>query len=74
MSFPEKEITCKCGHTFNTTQDRSWCDQCGKPVFYYKKDQIMNKLNYLFIILVLAVIFGFLAYIFTEMIAGPLLG
>ncbi len=74
MSHPEKEVTCKCGHTFNTSQHKSWCDKCGKSVFYRKVDQIKDKASYYLIILVLAGIFGFLAYIFMEMIAAPLLG
>ncbi len=74
MDLPEKELTCRCGYTFTSTKDRSWCDKCGKPVFYKKRDAITNRVNYVFIVSVLALIFAFLAYIFTEMIATPLLG
>ncbi len=74
MSLPEKELTCRCGYTFTATKNKTWCDKCGKPVFYKKLDRFTGRVMYLFIICVLALIFGFLAYIFTEMIATPLLG
>ncbi len=74
MSLPEKELTCPCGHTFTAVKSKTWCDNCGKPVFYKKADAIKNKANYILVVSVLALIFAFLAYIFTEMIATPLLG
>lgn len=74
MSLPEKELTCACGYTFKAVKKRNWCDKCGKPVFYDKKDAIKNKANTVVVISAIAFVFMFLAYIFTEMIAGPLLG
>lgn len=52
---------------------KTWCDKCCRPVFYYAKDQKKDKLNHYYIIAVMALVFGFLSYLFIEMIAVPLL-
>ncbi len=73
MTLPPKKITCTCGHVMELTQSSDWCTKCVKKVYYHTKDRHKNKLNGIYIIFIIVMVFGFLTYIFTEMIAGPLM-
>lgn len=74
MKLPEKEVTCDhCGHTFLSDRPKYWCDNCGRPVFYDTKGRRNNKLTNLIVILAIVGVFGFIAYIFIEMIVEPLM-
>ena len=73
MSLKPKQVTCQCGHTFITTRDRSWCERCADPVYYHLKDKNKNKWNHIYVTGVIVAVVGFLAYVFMELIASPLL-
>jgi uncharacterized paraquat-inducible protein A len=40
MRLAPKQVTCRCGHTFTSHRDRSWCDKCCEAVYYHEKDKI----------------------------------
>ena len=74
MGLPEKEVTCDhCGHNFLSDREKYWCDKCGRPVFYSDKGRRRQKMTNLMIILSVAGVFCFIAYIFIEIIVDPLL-
>ena len=63
----------KCGHSFISDRDRSWCEKCANAVYYHKKDRNKFKLNNMYITGVIVAVITFLTYIFMELIAHPLL-
>lgn len=74
MEFPPKDVQCKCGNQLTVDSVRTWCEKCGKPVYYNPKDQNKHKLNNYYISILILAAIAFLGYIFMEMIAVPLLG
>ena len=73
MSLPKKMVACSCGYSQEIDRQKDWCDKCGRPVFYEARDKIKNRLNNIFIIAAIALVFGFIAFLFTEMIAIPMM-
>jgi len=73
QSYPPKEITCECGNKFISRQRSNWCRACGKQIFYDLKDQKKSRLNQIYIMSIVVIIIGLLAYFFIEMILTPLL-
>ncbi len=69
----EKQVQCRCGQVISMNSKKTWCDKCCRPVFYYEKDRKKDKLNNYYLLAVMALVFGFLSYLFVEMIAVPLL-
>ena len=72
MDLPFKDIKCECGAIITTNKTKRWCEKCGKPVFYDPKNINRHKINTIYIIFMLVSGFGLLAYLFIEMIAGPI--
>lgn len=68
-----KQVKCKCGEVVSLDKKKTWCDKCGRPVFYDPKDAKKHKYNTIYIITLLVSAFTFLTYLFLEMIASPLL-
>ena len=50
-----------------------YCEKCGNPVFYDKKDAKRHKMNSIYAVSMLLAAFTFLTYLFLEMIATPIL-
>lgn len=74
MSLPPKELRCRCGHTFVTDKNKTWCTKCMQPVFYDPKDQRANRVSTWYFYTVVVLVMGFLAYLFIELIMVPFLG
>ncbi len=72
MSLERKKIECKCGETTYLDKKKSWCDKCGRPVFYDPKDAKHHKINTIYMISMLIAAFMFVTYIFFEMVAKPI--
>ena len=68
-----KTVECQCGHSFESSKHKSWCEKCCKPVFYHAKDQRKYKVGnyYMYTMIITAIMF--VSYLFIEMIARPLL-
>ena len=73
VTKPPKKVTCRCGNTLTLDRYRTWCEKCGQAVYYNAKNQRRHKLNTIYISALILSVFGFLAYIFVELIAKPLL-
>jgi hypothetical protein len=74
MSLPPKELRCRCGHTFVSDKNKTWCTKCMQPVFYDPKDQRANHVSTWYFYTVVVLVMGFLAYLFIELIMVPFLG
>lgn len=73
MSLAPKEVTCRCGHSFITDRERSWCEKCCDAVYYHKKDKNRYRNNSMYIVGIIIAVVTFLTYVFMELIASPLL-
>ena len=73
MSLAPKEVTCRCGHSFITDRERSWCEKCCDAVYYRKKDKNRYRNNSMYIVGIIIAVVTFLTYVFMELIASPLL-
>jgi hypothetical protein len=68
-----KMVECKCGHAFETSKHKSWCEKCCRPVFYHAKDQRLNQLGSYYMMSIVVTVLVFVTYLFLELIAKPLL-
>ena len=68
-----KMVECQCGHAFESTKTKAWCEKCCRPVFYYEKDQRRHKMGNWYMYTMMAAALMFVVYLFAEMIARPLL-
>jgi len=68
-----KMVECRCGHAFESSKSKAWCEKCCRPVFYYEKDQRRHKLSNYYMITMMAAALMFVMYLFVEMIARPLM-
>ena len=69
----QKTVQCKCGHEFETTKHKSWCEKCCRPVFYHTRDQRRHQWSNYYLISMMVSAAVFVTYLFLEMIAKPLL-
>ena len=74
MNTEAKQLNCSCGHSVTTDKSKVYCDKCGRPIFADPRENRKDKLNHLFVLAMILSVFGFLAFLFVEMIATPLLG
>ena len=72
MSFPPKEVQCKCGNQLVVDGFRTWCEKCANPVYYHAKDQNKHKWNNYYISGLILAAIAFLGFVFIELIAIPL--
>ena len=72
MQLEPKQVTCKCGNTFETDRKKSWCRKCCRPVFYDVKDNKYHTINTIYVMVMICSALTFLAYLFVELIAVPL--
>ena len=73
MSLSPKQVTCRCGHSFTTTRDRTWCEKCCDAVYYHEKDKNKFRFNNMYVVGIILAVVTFLTYVFMELIASPLL-
>ena len=67
-----KDVTCSCGHITNLTTRKLLCIKCGKYVFYNENEKKEHQRQSFYVVAVLALALGFMAYFFVEMVLGPL--
>jgi predicted nucleic acid-binding Zn ribbon protein len=73
MALKPKQVVCRCGHSFTTNRDRSWCEKCCDAVYYHDKDKNKHRFNSMYVVGIIVAVVTFLAYVFVELIASPLL-
>ena len=45
MALKPKQVTCRCGHSFITDRNRSWCEKCCEAVYYHEKDKNKHRIE-----------------------------
>lgn len=70
--LPEKEVTCKCGHSFITQKEKSWCEKCCRGVFYHRKDRRFDVFQKYYTLTMILVILGFIIFTFVGFFGVPL--
>jgi len=73
MTLTPKQVTCRCGHSFTTTRDRSWCEKCADAVYYHEKDKNKHRNHGIYVVGIILAVITFLTYVFIELIANPFL-
>jgi hypothetical protein len=73
MALEPKTVTCQCGAEYRIRRPVHYCTACGRAVFYSEGYRRRDRLNNYYVYLAVAVVIGFVVYIFIEMIADPLL-
>lgn len=73
MNYPPKEVQCECGNVIVVDKKRIWCTKCGKPVYHNPKEQRWHKINNYYFMGVIFLVLAFLAFIFIEVIAIPIM-
>ncbi|MFW5639564.1 MAG: hypothetical protein ACOCWY_05895 [Thermodesulfobacteriota bacterium] len=68
----EKEVTCKCGHSFITQKEKSWCEKCCRSVFYHRKDRRFDVFQKYYTLTMILVILGFIIFTFVGFFGKPL--
>ena len=68
-----KQLTCRCGNSFEATRQKTWCQKCCRPVFYFEKDQRKHQLNNYYMMTMVIMVIMFISYLFVELIARPLM-
>jgi len=68
-----KMVECKCGHVFESTINKAWCEKCCRPVFYHARDQKRHQWGHYYMVTMMVTALMFVTYLFLEIIARPLL-
>jgi hypothetical protein len=72
MLMKPKDVACACGHVTSLATGRLRCIKCGKHVFYDERERKAHRQQTVYVISVLVLALGFVAYFFVEMGLGPL--
>lgn len=67
-----KDVTCACGHITRLANRKLLCIKCGKYVYYNEHEKKTHRRQSLYIVAVVALSLGLMAYFFVEMVLGPL--
>jgi hypothetical protein len=73
MPLPAKDVQCDCGNPMVIQMKRDWCRQCGQPVYYDAQAKRRDKLNRVYLTTMILLAFSFMAFLFVEMIAVPII-
>ncbi len=73
MEGQTREISCACGHTYETDRTVNWCPKCGQKIFESEKDRNANKINNVYIYAVIGMVIATLAYFVFKLIIIPAL-
>lgn len=72
-SLAPKTVTCRCGHSFTTDRNRSWCEKCCDAVYYHEKDKNKFRNQQIYVVGIILAVITFLTFVFIELIANPFL-
>ena len=73
MPLETRSVTCQCGAEYRIRKPVHYCTACGQTVFYSDRHRRKHRLNNYYVYVAVALVIGFVVYIFIEMIADPLL-
>jgi hypothetical protein len=67
------ELTCECGHSFSSERAKDYCAKCGRKVFLDPAERRRHKINNFYMGALIIAVLAFMAFIFVEVIAVPIL-
>lgn len=73
MEAQIREISCHCGHSYETDRSVNWCPKCGEKIFEFEKDRKAHKRDKVGIYAVICMVVATLAYFIFELIIKPVL-
>ena len=73
MEGPTREVSCGCGHTYETDRTVNWCPKCGQKIFESEKDRNAHKLNNYYMYGIIIMVMSTVAYFFFKLIIIPAL-
>jgi predicted RNA-binding Zn-ribbon protein involved in translation (DUF1610 family) len=73
MEVQTREVSCACGHTYETDRTVPWCPKCGQKIFESEKDRQAHKTHKVYIFAVIGMVVVTLAYFIYELILKPVL-
>jgi len=68
-----QELTCSCGHSFASEKERDYCAKCGRKVFLDPVEGRKHRLNNYYMGTLIVAVLAFVAFIFVEVVAVPIL-
>jgi hypothetical protein len=66
-------LTCDCGHSFASEKERAYCDKCGRKVFLDPVEGRKYKFNNYYMGTLIVAVIAFIAFIFIEIVAIPIM-
>ena len=73
MEDQTREISCQCGHTYETDRSVNWCPKCGQKVFESEKERKAHKINNVYLYAVIGMVMATLAFFIFKLIIVPVL-
>ena len=67
------ELTCECGYAFTSEKQMDYCGKCGRKVFLDPAEGRKHKINNFYMGTLIVAVLAFIAFIFVEVIAIPIL-
>ena len=68
MEAQLREISCTCGHSYETDRTINWCPKCGQKILESEKDRKAHKINSLYMYTVIVLAIGTMAYFIFKLI------
>jgi hypothetical protein len=67
------ELQCDCGHSFSSEKEKAYCGKCGRKVFLDPVEGRRNRFNNYYMGTMIVAVIAFIAFIFVEIVAVPIL-
>lgn len=73
MEDQSREISCPCGHTYETDRTVNWCPKCGQKIFETEKERKANKMHNVYIYAMIGMVMATVAFFVFKLIIIPAL-
>lgn len=67
------EVSCTCGHTYETDRKVNWCPKCGQKIFDSEKERNAHRMNSVYFYTVIGLTMSAIAFFFFKLIIIPAL-
>ncbi len=73
MEDQTREISCHCGHTYETDRTVNWCPKCGQKIFESEKERKAHKINNVYLYAVIGMVMATIGFFVFKLIIVPVL-
>ncbi len=73
MEVQSHEVSCTCGHTYESKHKVNWCPKCGQKIFETDRERKAHKINGYYLFAVIGLSMSALAYFFIQLVIIPAL-